>query len=84
MVFNICPFCQNPLEPGTFHSRGSNYYLPDGEKLPSLYSEEALKKRNAIALPPSPYSFEIKPKVPAAFACRHCGYILIPYEEIDG
>ena len=43
----ICPFCGCELEQGTFHSRGGNYFLPNGEKTPSFYTEKAMEKRKA-------------------------------------
>ncbi len=54
----ICPYCGRELEQGTFHSRGGNYFLPNGEKTPSFYTEKAMEKRKAILLPPDPFQWK--------------------------
>lgn len=54
----ICPYCGCELEQGTFHSRGGNYFLPNGEKTPSFYTEKAMEKRKAILLPPDPFQWK--------------------------
>ena len=74
-----CPYCGRELEQGTFHSRGGNYFLPNGEKTPSFYTEKATEKRKAILLPPDAFSAE-RPQYPDAYLCRACQKIIIPYE----
>ena len=32
----ICPYCGQEMEKGTLHSRGGNYFLPDGEIASSI------------------------------------------------
>ena len=74
----FCPWCGEPLELGTFHSRGGNYFLPQNQSNPTWYSHSAMNKRNAIMLPPS--SFSLLPfEWPTAYVCRHCQKIIIPY-----
>ena len=36
----LCPYCEKEMEKGLFMSRGANYFLPDGEKIPSLNLEK--------------------------------------------
>ena len=74
-----CPCCGGNLEKGTLRHRGSGYFLPEGEKLPSLYTSSELNRRSAIPLPPSPYTLGKDPCV--AYVCRSCRFLLIPYEE---
>ena len=83
MERKFCPYCGGQMEIGKLYSRGSNYYLPDGQKLPAWYSARALKKRNAIPLPPDPLGIQKPADVewPVTFACRNCKFLLIPYEE---
>lgn len=73
-----CPWCGSLLEPGTFESRGSNYFRPENQARPKWYSESAMEKANCIMLPPSPYAFLAK-DWPKAYVCRHCRRIIIPY-----
>ena len=76
-----CPYCGNSMESGTLRSRGSNYFLPDGEK-PSkvaFYTEKYLNKANAISLPPSPYETSLHVEWPVAYCCRDCRKIIIAY-----
>ena len=65
---------------GTLHSRGGNYFLPDGEKRPLAYSEKAMNKRGAGMLPPdflAPLSAPLE--FPAAYLCPDCRKIIIEY-----
>ncbi|MBZ4665204.1 PF20097 family protein [Mahella sp.] len=71
-----CPWCGKKMERGTFRSRGGNYFLPMGEKVPLTYFNCSMEKRNAIPFPPfimGPISY------PIAFVCRSCRKIIIPY-----
>lgn len=79
MKFQKCPYCGDDIEKGAFRSRGGNYFLPDGEKTPSLYSEKAMAKRRAVSLPPDFLSLGT-PQWPNAFLCRNCKIMIIPYE----
>lgn len=72
-----CPLCSGPLIQGTLHSRGSNFFLPDGEKLPIWYGKGFIERRNGIKLPPDPLwggGF------PACSLCRDCHMIFLPYQ----
>jgi len=77
-----CPNCGKEMQKGTLHSRGFNYFLPDGEKTPWAYTKASLAKRNAIPLPPNPYVFDFGgDDWPEAHACRDCRQIIIRYGE---
>ena len=72
-----CPYCGQDLVKGTLRSRGGNYFLPDGEKIPLLYTEHEMQKRNAVYLPP--YQFAVPAEYPTAYLCRACSKIIIEY-----
>ena len=72
-----CPYCNNEMDKGELRSKGGVYFLPDGEKIPLLYTEREMKKRNAVYLPP--YMTEHPPVYPAAYICRSCSRIVIDY-----
>jgi len=77
-----CPYCNRKLTEGSLRSRGCNYFLPLGENVPLVFSEKALLKKNAIPLPPDPYSTELfmsELDYPKAFACSNCRKIIIEY-----
>lgn len=76
-----CPYCNNEMEKGILRSGGSNFFLPDGEKVPLILRDGSLKKKNAIPLPPSPYDGLFEPvDWPIAFVCRTCKKMIV---EID-
>lgn len=77
MTKKTCPYCGNPLEEGTFQSRGGNHFLPAGAKNPKLYTKSSMEKKRAILLPPDFLS--LVPQWPQAYVCRNCK-IIIPYE----
>ena len=72
-----CPYCNNKMEKGALRSKGGVFFLPDGEKLPLLYTERQMEKRNAVYLPP--YMIEFPPEYPTAHICRSCSKIVIDY-----
>lgn len=72
-----CPYCNKEMEKGQLRSRGGVYFLPDGEKKPLLYTEQEMKKHNAIYLPP--YMTSAHPEYPTAYICRRCSKIVIDY-----
>ena len=73
-----CPYCGGDLEKGTLRSRGGNYFLPDGEKVPAWFGEKSMARKGAILLPPDPLA--ARPQWPEAFACRACKKIILSYE----
>jgi hypothetical protein len=74
---NLCPWCGNKLEEGTFQSRGGNYFLPKNKDKPRFYTKASMDKSNAISLPPDSISLPIE--YPKAYTCRTCRKIVIPY-----
>lgn len=71
-----CPYCNNEMDKGKLRSKGGVYFLPDGEKTPLLYTEQEMKKRNAVYLPP----YMVGPaEYPTAYICRVCSKIMIYY-----
>lgn len=79
MRVQVCPHCGEMIEKGTLRSRGGNYFLPEGEKTPALYTEKAMNMKSAVMLPPDSLSLGT-PKWPDAYLCRNCKLIIIPYE----
>lgn len=75
-----CPNCGKEMQKGTLHSRGCNYFLPDGENTPWVYTKASLEKHNAIQLPPYPYTLDFSVgDWPEAHACRDCRQIILKY-----
>lgn len=70
-----CPFCHQIMEHGRLRSKGGVFFLPDGEKVPKLYTDVEMKKRNVLSLPP--HVFDSPPRYPEAFLCRSCGKIIL-------
>lgn len=71
-----CPFCGKEMVKGTFRSRGSNFFQPDGRKLPHWYTKKSMEKVGAVALPPDPRAGGDHPK---AYLCNVCRKIVIEY-----
>ena len=42
-------YCGGALEKGTLHSRGGEYFLPDGAKLPAGFTRESMEKVGAVS-----------------------------------
>lgn len=42
MCAEKCPYCGGELEKGKLISRGGNFFLPDGEKMPALFTERSM------------------------------------------
>lgn len=76
-----CPACGGAMDKGAFISGGSNYFLPAGEKRLPLYNPYKIKKLGGIPLPPDPWGSGLKVTFPAAWVCRNCRQITIPYDE---
>ena len=67
------------MEKGKLHSRGGVFFLPEGEKLPKLYTENEMKKHNAVYI--RPYLFDFIAEYPTAHICRSCSKIVIDYVD---
>ena len=78
MCAEKCPYCGGELEKVKLISRGGNFFLPDGEKMPVLFTEKSMNKSRAILLPPDIVS-DGDVQFPVAYACRVCKKIIIPY-----
>ena len=72
-----CPCCRCEMQKGKLHSKGGVFFLPDGEKIPKLYTEGQMKKHNAVYLPP--YQLDFFPEYPVAYICRSCSKIIEDY-----
>lgn len=72
-----CPWCGQEMEEGTLRSKGGNYFLPINENMPWTYSAKSMAKKNAVSLPPDILDDPLT--WPAAFICRNCKKIIIPY-----
>lgn len=79
MSVKKCPYCGGDLEEGKLMGRGGTFFLPDGQSVPLTYSKKAMAKRGAVLLPPEYYSLEA-PEWPAAYVCRGCKMMVIPFE----
>lgn len=71
-----CPFCGKKMGKGTLRSRGSNFFQPEGAKLPRWYAKKHMEKAGAVPLPPSPYTGGDWPE---AHICQVCRKIVINY-----
>ena len=80
MCAEKCPYCSGELEKGKLISRGGNFFLPDGEKMPSLFTEKSMNKSRAILLPPDIVS-DGDVQFPMAYVCRVCKKIISPHSE---
>jgi len=79
-----CPFCGSEMKKGTLRSRGCNFFLPDGEKMPTFYTRKSLAKRNAIPLPPDPFGRStVIDDWPVAYACLECRKIIMDYGKAE-
>lgn len=79
-----CPYCGGELEKGIFRSRGGNFFQPDNRKVPAILTKSNLEKAGCIPLPPSPYGHSFSHvHWPAAYVCRSCKKIIIPYDESE-
>lgn len=78
-----CPFCGAEMAHGTLHGRGDNFFLPEGETVPMLLSNAALKKHHAIILPPDSFCVALNDKWPPAFWCGKCRRLVVNYEGYD-
>ncbi len=74
-----CPICEKEMKIGKLHSRGGVYFLPVGEKTPTLYTRKAMSKHRAILLPPF-VSFASSPEYPNAYVCRQCKKLMMDIE----
>lgn len=52
--------------------------MPDGEKMPVLFTEKSMSKNRAILLPPDIVS-DGNVQFPVAYVCRICEKIIITY-----
>ena len=75
--FTSCPVCSGPLTEGKLHSRGGNFFLPDGEKLPITYAKDSIERHNGVKLPPDSFGGG---GLPSCTLCRTCRLIFLPYE----
>ena len=76
-----CPFCGAEMVEGELRSRGSNYFLPKGQKTPKLYTKASMEKVGAIMLPPDPLEVSLHPQCPIAYWCEGCRKLVIDCEE---
>ena len=80
-----CPYCGGALEKGTLHSRGGEYFLPDGAKLPAWCTRESMEKVGAVGLAWNPaltrrewFPFRRKNKTGKAPALQKAGAFRLP------
>ena len=74
-----CPYCGGALEKGTLHSRGGEYFLPEGAKLPALFKRESMEKIGAVGLAWNPAL--TRREWPEAYCCRPCRRLIVPFPE---
>lgn len=72
-----CPYCGAEMRKGKLRSRGGVFFLPDGEKMPLLYTEKEMNKHDCVLLPP--YYFSLKEEFPTAYVCRNCSKMIIEF-----
>ena len=74
-----CPYCGGTLEKGTLHSRGGEFFLPDGAKLPAWFTRESMEKVVAVGLAWNPAL--TRREWPEAYCCRPCRRLIVPFPE---
>lgn len=67
-----CPFCGEEMQPGKLRTRGYNYFVPDGCKTPSLYTEKSMEKAGAIPVSPDAVGAACEANWNTAFLCPKC------------
>ncbi|MBP1558349.1 MAG: hypothetical protein J6B40_02075 [Oscillospiraceae bacterium] len=72
-----CPWCGKEMTQGVMRGRGGNFFLPEGERSPLLYTQKQMEKHNAILLTPELAMGE--PPYPQVYACTACRKIVWPY-----
>ncbi|MGI6029619.1 MAG: PF20097 family protein [Candidatus Heteroscillospira sp.] len=77
-----CPFCGKEMKKGTLCGRGDSYFLPDGQTRPKLWTMAALKKRQAVLLPPESFGAPFCENWPEAFWCEECRKMVVDYERL--
>ena len=73
-----CPYCGGALEKGTLHSRGGEYFLPDGAKLPAWFTRESMEKVGAVGLAWNP---ALTRREWPEDCCRPCRRLIVPFPE---
>lgn len=66
---------------GEMKSRGGNYFLPEGHKIPGLYSEGSMKEVGAFILLPKSSDTSFHHYFPTAHLCENCNKIIIDCEH---
>lgn len=72
-----CPYCNNEMEIGKLRSKGGVFFLPDGEKMPKLYTQNEMAKHRAVSFPP--FVLDVFPEYPSAYVCRECKKLIIDF-----
>ena len=72
-----CPFCGNEMESGKLRSKGGVFFLPDGEKMPKLYTQKEMNKHSAVLFPP--FVSDALPEYPNAHLCRSCKKLIMDF-----
>ena len=79
-VFEMkCPLCGNEMELGKLRSKGGVFFLPDGEKMPKLYTQKEMAKHRAVSFPP--FVLNVLPEYPSAYVCRECKKLIMDIAE---
>lgn len=76
-----CPCCGGPMVNGVFCDRGDSYFLPEGEKAPTIWTKRALQKKGAVLLPPEAVGV-VWAQRPTAFWCGACKKLLVDYSNL--
>ena len=72
-----CPYCNNEMEIGKLRSKGGVFFLPDGEKMPKLYTQNEMAKHRAVSFPP--FVLDVFPEYPSAYVCRECKKLIMDF-----
>lgn len=48
-----CPFCGKEMQQGKLRTRGDNYFVPNGCKVPMLYTKKSMENAGATLVSPT-------------------------------
>ena len=67
-----CPFCGKEMQQGKLRTRGENYFIPNGNKTPMLYTKKSMDKAGAILVSPDCVCANHEVNWQTAFLCEEC------------
>ena len=74
-----CPFCGKEMQQGKLRTRGDNYFVPNGCKVPVLYTKGSIEKAGAILVSPDCNSAIYEENWQTAFLCSGCRKVIADF-----